>query len=70
MLLSSSSSGLSFRVLLCLKHTTVNTAKITSTMRTRDIGSNVANNVKVLVELTGEVGLGTGLVTEVSGIRK
>ena len=48
----------------------VNTAKITSTMRTRDIGSTVANNVKVLVELTGEVELGTGLVTEVSGIRK
>ena len=42
----SSSTGLSLRVLLLrLKHTTVNTATITSTMRTADIGSTVANTV-------------------------
>lgn len=42
----SSSTGLSLRVLLLrLKHTTVNTATITSTMRTIDIGSTVVNTV-------------------------
>ena len=46
MYLSFSSIGLSFRVLLLrLKHTMVNTATITSTMRTTDIGSTVANTV-------------------------
>ena len=45
MYLSFSSTGLSFRVLLCLKHTIVNPATITSSMRTTDIGSTVANTV-------------------------
>ena len=48
MLLSSSSFASGFRVLLlCLKHTTVNTATITSTMRTTVIGSTVANTVEL-----------------------
>lgn len=40
-----SSAGLGFNVLLCLKHTKVNTTAITSKMRTTDVGSTVASTV-------------------------
>ena len=53
MLLLSFSSASGFRVLLlCLKHTTVNTATITSTMRTTVIGSTVANTVELAEEVS------------------
>ena len=52
MLLLSSLSASGFRVLLlCLKHTTVNTATITSIMRTTAIGSTAANTVKLAEEV-------------------
>ena len=56
MLLSSSLSASGFRVLLLfLKHTTVNTATITSTMRTIVIGSTAANTVELAeVSVPGE----------------
>jgi len=44
-----SSAGLGFNVLLCLKHTKVNTTAITSTMRTTDVGSTVASTVSSTV---------------------